>query len=381
MRLELEQGQATETALTLMELSRKAVRDPRGALSAVCGAARELGLGTSAAVVTWEGGKVRCVAHGALSPVEVKRLERALARGSAQRRLLSKAQEVRAYRHRLLPLLREGAVMGALAIEAPCSDVCTEALVVQLQRLTEDLLDRAHRARAELQVRRRMAELEEDAARVEALLTRAAHDLKAPLVPMKGYVDMLLRGMAGPLNPTMERYLGNLKASVERQRQLVEQCLSRERRGKGTDLAQTLRVEGARFLATASARGVQLSMNAPSDCLVPARRSTVRLLARTLLREACACSPQGAALRIELSPGAKGFQLSMHCDRDVRPWRRGLAVCEEVIRRLGGQLQLPAERDVFFEALLPSLDLSRAQIAGPMPERPRPATSAHELRA
>ncbi len=39
---------------------------------------------------------------------------------------------------------------------------------------------------------------------------------------MKGYVDMLLRGMGGELTATMQRYLGRVATAVDRQKELID---------------------------------------------------------------------------------------------------------------------------------------------------------------
>ena len=40
------------------------------------------------------------------------------------------------------------------------------------------------------------------------------HELKSPLVPVKGYADMMLRGLAGEVTPKMASYLERIGAAA-----------------------------------------------------------------------------------------------------------------------------------------------------------------------
>lgn len=59
-------------------------------------------------------------------------------------------------------------------------------------------------------------------AALERLGSRASHDLKAPLVAIKGYVDMVLRGMGGPIEEKTARYLDKVNGSVDRMKNLID---------------------------------------------------------------------------------------------------------------------------------------------------------------
>src|SRR5262245_44046783 len=77
---------------------------------------------------------------------------------------------------------------------------------------------RSELARRRIEARRAEQQVERD-------LSRAMHDLKAPLSALKGYVDMMLRGIAGPMPPTANRYLTRIREVVDRERQLIEDRL------------------------------------------------------------------------------------------------------------------------------------------------------------
>jgi signal transduction histidine kinase len=54
---------------------------------------------------------------------------------------------------------------------------------------------------------------------------RLRHELKNPLVAIKGYVDMMLRGMVGPFAEPARRYLRRIAVAVERQRAVIDDQL------------------------------------------------------------------------------------------------------------------------------------------------------------
>ncbi|MBI3182133.1 MAG: hypothetical protein HYZ28_08305 [Myxococcales bacterium] len=67
-----------------------------------------------------------------------------------------------------------------------------------------------------------LAQLDSAGSPEEARLAMVRHQLKTPLVAMKGYLDMVRRGMAGPITPVMDRYLERVAAGIERARALVD---------------------------------------------------------------------------------------------------------------------------------------------------------------
>jgi signal transduction histidine kinase len=156
--------------------------------------------------------------------------------------------------------------------------------------------------------------------RLDRDLSRTAHDLKAPLSAVKGYVDMMLRGIAGPMPPNANRYLARIREVVDRERQLIDERLRPRGQQPSAppvlDLARALGASLARSEPGLRARLVRLTVDLPPrECPITARPSLAELLARRLVRHLLASTPAGGtahlALRddlgrrwIELSPGA-----------------------------------------------------------------------------
>jgi signal transduction histidine kinase len=60
---------------------------------------------------------------------------------------------------------------------------------------------------------------------LDAALRRVRHDLKTPLAVMKGYVDMMLRGMGGEPSPATRRYLERMSEAVRKELNLLDSYL------------------------------------------------------------------------------------------------------------------------------------------------------------
>jgi signal transduction histidine kinase len=67
-------------------------------------------------------------------------------------------------------------------------------------------------------------EVEVDRLKTE-FVTTVSHELRTPLTPIKGYVDALLLGMAGPVEDQQRNILGVIKANIDRLGVLVNDLL------------------------------------------------------------------------------------------------------------------------------------------------------------
>jgi len=87
----------------------------------------------------------------------------------------------------------------------------------------------------------RMARRAAEAATEEAEQARqefvalVTHELRVPMTSIKGYTDLLLKGIMGPLNETQMNFLNVIRTNVERMSRMV------------ADLADINKIEGERF--------------------------------------------------------------------------------------------------------------------------------------
>src|SRR5687767_1905300 len=152
--------------------------------------------------------------------------------------------------------------------------------------------------RGELATARRSARWSQ--LRVERDLTRTVHDLKAPLAAVKGYVEMMLRGMAGPLPPGASRYLERIREVIDRERWLIEERLNPLRDPRPPvavcDLGRALEAALARSQRAVQARRLGLEVELPTTpSPLLAQPSLLFLFARRLVADLPPAAPRGRA--------------------------------------------------------------------------------------
>lgn len=195
---------------------------------------------------------------------------------------------------------------------------------------------------------RRRSEARRAERRVERDLSRAVHDLKAPLSAVKGYVDMMLRGIAGPMPPTANRYLERIRDVVDRQRQIIDDRL-RPRRDSGSpplvDVARALAAAADRAGRGLRARRIQLALELPPrGCWVAARPSLVELMTRRLLRHLVAVAPRGSTAHLVLHDDFGRRRVELSISGGEPPWlpaaagrSHDLQIALAAAERLGAQ--------------------------------------------
>ncbi len=139
----------------------------------------------------------------------------------------------------VLPLLREGRPIGVFYLEAgeqPFSEEHIEfgkriadnaAIAVENARLYEALRN-ASQAKSEF-------------------VSLVSHELRTPMTSIRGYTDMLSKGIIGALNPRQEEFIDAISRNVERMRVLVSDLLdiSRIEAGRLRITPKRLRLEQA----------------------------------------------------------------------------------------------------------------------------------------
>jgi len=203
-----------------------------------------------------------------------------------------------------------------------------------------------------------MEAIKEGDLRIEKAMRRAAHDLKAPLSAMKGYVDMMLRGMAGPLTPTMQRYLDRLSQAIERERALIDLLLhAPPQRLAPVDLKQCVLASLDRSREAMDTKHLGLEFVAPLDpCQLQADRDTLELLVRRLIREMVRSAPQGAVIDVDLREEGPGWQLSLGLPGGLPGGTlnlQGGAICNAIARRLGGSVDFACQGGAALRMILP----------------------------
>ncbi|BCA53694.1 hypothetical protein W02_08340 [Nitrospira sp. KM1] len=81
----------------------------------------------------------------------------------------------------------------------------------------------------EAKVRERTAELEQADRLRSQFLSHVSHELKTPLTSIKGFLQNMLDGLAGPVNEKQQRYLSRVLENSDRLIRMIEELLDRTR--------------------------------------------------------------------------------------------------------------------------------------------------------
>jgi hypothetical protein len=224
----------------------------------------------------------------------------------------------------------------------------------RLARLGATLLAARRRERA-AQARQRslcneLRGLKREVAHRERSRSVASHDLRTPLLVIKGYVDMMRKGMTGELTPTMERYLERMMSATQDMGALISKQLA-----PGSVPEDLLTLLSASFETVKRARPVCVRLECEAKS-VPIRGpgAVVALLARTLARDAGATGARTVSVAIEAKEKLGMWKVRLSTDKQRALPARKVARLEHLVLRLGGTLSLQDEAPFELRLLLPA---------------------------
>ncbi len=149
----------------------------------------------------------------------------------------------------------------------------------------------------------------------DEFLSTISHELKTPIVTVKGYLEMLLRGRAGPLDARQKRILEVMQHNVARQLNLIDDLLNYvrihahpdDREHQVFDLREVIREARETFAPALEKKGLTLEIDIPNRPLwVQAHRSNIEIIFSNLLSNAIKFTDRGGAIRIESDQAPNG---------------------------------------------------------------------------
>ncbi len=117
-----------------------------------------------------------------------------------------------------VPIKREDHVIGVIALESTQPDTFRKEDVALIERLADHAAIAIENARLFGQVQRA------NEAKTE-FISFVSHELKQPMTSMKGYTDLLMKGIGGALNDQQKQFIQVIRNNVGRMDQLVQSLL------------------------------------------------------------------------------------------------------------------------------------------------------------
>ncbi|MBN2393869.1 MAG: GAF domain-containing protein [Anaerolineae bacterium] len=114
---------------------------------------------------------------------------------------------------------REGTgVIGVIALESDQDDTFNESSVAFIGRLADHAAIAIENARL-FQIVQQANDAKTD------FISFVSHELKQPMTSMKGYIDLLMKGIGGPINDQQQQFLHIIRNNVGRMDRLVQDLL------------------------------------------------------------------------------------------------------------------------------------------------------------
>lgn len=239
-----------------------------------------------------------------------------------------------------------------------------------LQRLLLDMDHVRERDAAEVRQEALIAELESKNAELEQFTYAVSHDLKSPLITIRGFLGILERDLVERDPDKIDYDLGKIRHAADHMRQLLEDLLTLSRADRRTDEPSPvplvrLAAEAVELVAGRLVEGgvaVEISPDLPT---VLGDRTRLRVVFQNLLDNAAKFALDNASPEIRI--GARrdggedvvfvadnGIGLSPeHCERIFQPFEQvdsakggtglGLAIVQRVIQAHGGRLWVESD--------------------------------------
>lgn len=279
----------------------------------------------------------------------------------------------------IVPLRAEGQPLGVIYLADQEAGVCSGEKVAFVEAASSLVAAAVPRLR-EVEAPRAAA----NGGSAEMFMASLGHDLRTPLVPVKGLLNLLLAGKFGELTPKQQELLNICQLSIDRQIELIDNILEYSRLHSGRlqleravfDLRSAIR-DAIHYVAPlARERSASLEVLLPEAELPVSgdRRRLLRVFAN-LLSNALKYGREGGRVRLEatVQTGAVIARVAddgpgvAEQDRErVFEWLYrgknaagiagsglGLAIARDVVARHGGRISVESTTPSVFAVRLP----------------------------
>lgn len=220
---------------------------------------------------------------------------------------------------------RAGGFLGLLDLDGTAARWRTEDLSL-LRLVSEMLADALRRKETEEAMERYARDLEaanrrlQDLDRLKSLfIASVSHELRTPLNSIIGFTGVLLKGLAGPLNPKQQDQMARVNQSAQHLLALISDIIDISKIEAGhVDvhpqeflLADVVREALESIRPQAQAKGLALEADVPPDLRVRTDRKRVRQCILNYLSNAVKYTESGR-VRLEARDDGDRFEVSVH---------------------------------------------------------------------
>jgi signal transduction histidine kinase/CheY-like chemotaxis protein len=147
------------------------------------------------------------------------------------------------------------------------------------------------------------------------ILSNVSHELKTPMVAVKGYTSLVAKGKAGPIAPLQKEYLEIALRNVQKQLSLIDELLDFSKLGitrdtfllESLDLTEVLDESLRVIQPKAVEKKVNLEIQTGSEpCWVLANRLKIGQVLNNLLSNAVKFTPEGGKITVTFKKQKKG---------------------------------------------------------------------------
>jgi GAF domain-containing protein len=258
----------------------------------------------------------------------------------------------------VVPLIIRDEPIGTLTIDSDRPHAFTESdrqlmtiaaaqvsVAISNARLFEELEDRA----AELAVA--YDELKESDRLKDELVQNVSHELRTPLTFVKGYVDLLMDGDAGLLQPAQQEYLQIVSDKTDDITRIIEDIITLQRIDSGNlqvellPMADLLKTAVTNHRLVAVKKGLSISCTTPLGQLglVHIDKGRINQVLDNLIGNAFKFSPDGGSIHLSLLEDEENVLISvvdegigMSAEKHRRIFERFYQIDGSSRRRFGG---------------------------------------------
>ncbi len=208
-------------------------------------------------------------------------------------------------------------------------------------------------------------------------VSTVSHELRTPLTAIKGYVDLMIGGKTGDMNPVQTEFLGMVQASTRRLTDLINDMLDISRiesgriavRQETVEFVPVVREAIRMMINQADARGVTLYLDVGTAPLSPVRgdRDRIMQVLVNLISNAIKYTPSGGKITVSFEQEdsvittcitdtgigintedqnrlfQKFFRADNSTTREVGGTGLGLAITKAILERMHGTIRVESE--------------------------------------